>query len=237
MKILRGALLGALWWAALARAAIADDPGRIDAYVTPYYNSSGPVVTIGKFSTGLASKNAAAFVATIRRMKQEWNALSFVELYVGAIRLYDLGYRNEATYWFYTAQYKGRQFGLMLDQKKIGGIGSPAFELYHAQDAFFELAGPKINGFAFGNVDGVVAILHRVQSENREVGNLRGAYPGVTFVALSKWAGINAGQNKGLGVFATQLTKEKAQIQEQRVQNGTSAKFSHLTSHPFPGGL
>jgi len=29
-------------------------------------------------------------------------ALSFLELYVGAIRLYDLGYRDEAVYWFYS---------------------------------------------------------------------------------------------------------------------------------------
>jgi len=236
LRTLRYALLGAVWLLALAAAA-SDDPGRIDAYVTPYYDSSGPVVNVGKYSSGLASTNPAAFVATIRRMKQDWNALTFVELYVGAIRLYDLGYRNEATYWFYSAQYKGRQFGLMLDQKKIGGMGSPAFELYHAQDAFFELAGPKINGFAYGNVDALVSILHRVQSGNRDVENLRGAYPGVAFVPPSEWAGINAGLNKSMGEFAASVTKQKSQIEKERAANGTAAKFSSLRSRPFPGGL
>ncbi len=236
MRRLRYALLGAIWLSALGATA-SDDPGRIDGYVTPYYDSSGPVVNVGKYSPGLASKNPAAFVATIRRMKQDWSALNFVELYVGAIRLYDWGYRNEATYWFYSAQYKGRQFGLMLDQKKIGGMGSPAFELYRAQDAFFELAGPKINGFAYGNVDTLVSILRRVQQANREVENLRGAYPGVAFVAPSKWAGINAGLNKSMGEFAAALTGQKSQIEKERRANGTAAKFSSLTSRPFPVGL
>ncbi len=87
-----------------ALPALAADPGRIDAYVTPFYDSAGPVINVGKYSTGLASKTPGEFVATILRMKNQWNDLNFIELYVAAIRLYDLGYRNEATYWFYTAQ-------------------------------------------------------------------------------------------------------------------------------------
>lgn len=57
-------------------------------------------------------------------MKKDWDRLTFPELYVGAIRLYDLGYRKEAVYWFYSAQYRGRQFGVLLDQTKMGTIGS-----------------------------------------------------------------------------------------------------------------
>ena len=56
-------------------------------------------------------------MATVLSMKKEWQRLSFVELYVTAIRLYDAGYRDEATYWFYTAQYKGRQFAVLTDQR------------------------------------------------------------------------------------------------------------------------
>ena len=75
-------------------------------------------------------------------MKQDWDRLTFPELYVAAIRLYDLGYRKEAVYWFYSAQYRGRQFGVLLDQTKMGSIGSPGFELLHAQNAFYQLVGP-----------------------------------------------------------------------------------------------
>ncbi|HYL26734.1 MAG TPA: hypothetical protein VEW74_02805 [Candidatus Nitrosotalea sp.] len=169
-------------------------------------------------------------------MKKTWRKLSFIELYVAAIRLYDAGYRNEATYWFYTAQYRGRQFGLLADQKRLGGIGSRGFELYQAQNAFFELAGPNINGYAFGNVDALAAIVRRVQSENQTVGDLPAVYPGVAFVDKAEWAKKNAELNDGLGKLAASIETQKAAMAAQRDQNGASARFSHLTSTQFPGG-
>ena len=220
-----------------AAPAAADDAAHIDAYVTPYYDSSGPVVRAGKYSTGLASKNRGDFVATIFRMKKQWDYLNFVELYVAAIRLYDLGYRNESTYWFYTAQYRGRLFASVVDQKRLGGIGDPGFELVHAQDAFFQLAGPDINGFAFGNIDLLVSIVRRVQNRNQAVPNLQTVYPGVSLVPRSQWQAHNAQIAAGLGELATSLPAQKAEIQRRRAQNGTQARFSKLTSKEFPGGL
>ena len=79
------------------------NPSHIDAYITPYYNSKGPEVSVGRFSSGLASAKEDDFLTTIAEMKKDWNRLTFPELYVAAIRLYDLGYRKEAVYWFYSA--------------------------------------------------------------------------------------------------------------------------------------
>lgn len=221
----------------LASPARADDPGRIDGYVTPFFDSSGPVIKVGKYSSGLASKIPGEFVATILRMKKQWNDLNFTELYVGAIRLYDLGYRKEATYWFYTAQYKGRQFALLADPKRLGSVGDRGFELYHAQEAFFEVVGPDINGYAFGDIDSLVTIIRRVQTENRTVPNLQNMYPGVAFLHKAQWQGPNAEINAGLGKLAVQLTNQKNEIKQERVQNGTEAHYSSLTSKRFPGGL
>src|ERR1044071_3318273 len=137
-------------------AAQLENPSHIDVYVTPYYNSKGPDVSVGRFSPGLASVKESDFLATIAPMKKDWDRLTFPELYVGAIRLYDLGYRKEAVYWFYSAQYRGRQFGILLDQTRMGSIGDPGFELLHAQNAFYQLVGPYINGYAFGDIDGLV---------------------------------------------------------------------------------
>src|SRR5438874_459804 len=128
-------------FALLSSKAAAPDtnPSHIDAYITPYYNSKGPEVNVGRFSSGLASAKDDDFLTTIAEMKKDWNRLTFPELYVAAIRLYDLGYRKEAVYWFYSAQYRGRQFGILLDQTKMGSIGSPGFEQLHAQNAFYQL--------------------------------------------------------------------------------------------------
>ena len=220
-----------------AAPALAGDPGRVDGYVTPYYDSAGPVIKVGAYSAGLASKSSSEFVATILRMKQRLKSLDFAETYVAAIRLYDLGYRNEATYWFYTAQYKGRLFAMLVDQKKLGGMGDPGFELYHAQDAFFAVTGPSINGYAFGDIDSLVSVIRRVQSENTSVPDVQRAYPGVAFVPKHQWQRINAQLNSGLGQLAGHLPRQKSAIAQQRVQNGTQARFAPLTSKPFPGGL
>lgn len=170
-------------------------------------------------------------------MKQRWTSLGFVELYVGAIRLYDLGYRREATYWFYTAQYQGRLFALFVDQQKMGSIGSRGFELYHAQGAFFQLVGPDINGYAFGDIDSLLPIIRRVQSENKTVPRLASIYPGVAFISESRWRSKNDELNVGLGALAVSLVNQKASIKQQREQNGTEARFSHLSNKQLPGGL
>src|SRR5881392_4207708 len=157
------------------------NPSHIDVYVTPYYNSKGPEVKVGRFSSGLASAKEDEFLATIAEMRKDWDRLTFPELYVAAIRLYDLGYRKESVYWFYSAQYRGRQFGVLLDQTKMGSIGSPGFELLHAQNAFYQLVGTYINSYAFGDMEALVKIVERVQKEGRRIPDLEATYPGVTF--------------------------------------------------------
>src|SRR6266480_2746343 len=210
------------------------NPSHIDAYITPYYNSKGPEVSVGRFSSGLASAKEDDFLTTIAEMKKDWNRLTFPEVYVGAIRLYDLGYRKEATYWFYSAQYRGRQFGVLLDQTKMGSIGSPGFELLHAQNAFYQLVGTYINGYAFGDMDGLVKIVERVQKEGRRTPDLEAAYPCVTFRNKSEWPSANADLADGMNQLISMLKEKKDDIKRQRIERGVEQKFSKLTSKELP---
>jgi hypothetical protein len=205
------------------------NPSHIDAYVTPYYDSKGPAVSVGRFSSGLASKDDD-FLTTIAQMKKDWDRLTFPELYVAAIRLYDLGYRKEAVYWFYSAQYRGRQFGVLLDQTKMGSIGSPGFELLHAQNAFYQLVGTYINGYAFGDTDGLVKIVEDVRKEGRHIPDLQAAYPGVTFRSKSEWQSANAELADGMNQLISMLKEKKDDIGRQRIERGVEEKFSKLTS-------
>jgi hypothetical protein len=210
------------------------NPSHIDVYVTPYYNSKGPEIKVGRFSSGLASKKEADFLATIAQMKKHWDRLTFPELYVGAIRLYDLGYRKEAVYWFYTAQYRGRQFGVLLDQTKMGSIGDPGFELLHAQNAFYQLVGPYINGYAFGDTDGLIKIVEKVQLEGRRIPDLQATYPGVTFKNKGEWQPANADLADGMNQLISTLKEKKDEIKRQRTERGMEKKFSKLTSKELP---
>jgi hypothetical protein len=210
------------------------NPSHIDVYVTPYYDSKGPAVKVGRFSSGLASAKEDDFLTTIAEMKKDWGRLTFPELYVGAIRLYDLGYRKEAMYWFYSAQYRGRQFGVLLDQTKMGSIGSPGFELLHAQNAFYQLVGPYINGYAFGDTDGLVKTVERVQREGRQIPDLQAAYPGVTFKNKSEWSSANTELADGMNQLVSMLKEKKDEIRRQRIERGLEEKFSKLTSKELP---
>ena len=98
------------------------DPAHIEVYITPYYNSKGPAIEVGGFSGGLAAKKESEFVSTIAKMRKSWDTLNFPEMYVAAIRLYDLGYRKESIYWFYSAQYRGRLFASLIDREKMGSM-------------------------------------------------------------------------------------------------------------------
>src|SRR6266403_792368 len=218
----------------LEAAESVKDASHIDVYATPYYNSKGPSVSVGRFSSGLASGKEDEFLATITTMKKDWDQLTFPELYVAAIRLYDLGYRKEAVYWFYSAQYRGRQFGVLLDQTKMGTIGSPGFELLHAQNAFYQLVGPYLNGYAFGDTDGLVKILEQVQKEGRRIPDLEAAYPGVTFKSKSEWESANTNLANGMNQLISMLKEKKDEISRQRAERGMDEKFSKLPSKELP---
>jgi hypothetical protein len=236
MKLNLITLLVLIVCAGLAGGQTITDPAHIEVYITPYYNSKGPVIDVGPFSRGLAAKNESEFVATIEKMKRSWDTLNFAETYVAAIRLYDLGFRKESIYWFYSAQYRGRLFAGLIDRDKMGSIGEPGFELYQAQNAFQQLVGPYINGYAFGDIDQLVPIIERVQREGKTVPDLTKIYPRVTFKAKSEWAAANNGLNEGMTKLLITLKNEKASIKQQRIERGMDAKFGKLTSKDLPKG-
>src|SRR6266550_692879 len=211
-----------------------NDPARIEVYVTPYYNSKGPTIKVGPFSKGLGANTEPEFVTTIGRMKQSWDNLSFPEMYVAAIRLYDLGFRKESIYWFYSAQYRGRLLATLVDRDKMGSMGEPGFELVHAANAFQQLVGPYVNGYAFGDVDQLVPIIEKVQMEGKKLPDMNKIYPGVSFKNRSEWDTDNKGLNEGLGKLVETLKEQKASIKQQRIERGMEAKFSKLPSKELP---
>jgi hypothetical protein len=236
MKLNPIPLLVFMGCAGLAAGQTITDAAHIEVYVTPYYNSKGPAIDVGPFSSGLAAKSEPEFVATITKMQKSWNTLNFAETYVAATRLYDLGFRKESIYWFYSAQYRGRLFAGLIDRDKMGSIGDPGFELFQAQNAFQQLVGPYINGYAFGDIDRLIPIIERVQKEGKTVPDLTKIYPRVAFKPKSEWDAGNRGLNEGLTKLLITLKNEKASIKERRIERGMEAKFSKLPSKDLPKG-
>jgi hypothetical protein len=236
MKLNQFTLLLLIGCAGLATSQTISDPAHIDVYITPYYNSKGPTIEVGPFSSGLAAKNESEFVATIAKMKKSWDTLNFAETYIAAIRLYDLGFRKESIYWFYSAQYRGRLLASMIDREKMGNMGDPGFELFQAQNAFQQLVGPYINGYAFGDIDQLVPIIERVQKEGKTVPDLTKIYPRVAFKPKSEWNAANKELNEGMTKLLIMLKNEKTNIKQQRKEHGMETKFGKLPSKDLPKG-
>jgi hypothetical protein len=112
----------------------------------------------------------------------------------------------------------------------MGSIGSPGFELLHAQNAFFQLVGAYVNGYAFGDTDELVKVVERVQKEGRRIPDLQTSYPGVTFKSKSDWESANIDLADGMSKLISMLKEQKEDIRRQRIQQGIEEKFSKLTS-------
>ncbi len=206
------------------------DPSKIEVYITPFYNSEGPTVKVGKYSKGLASRESEEFLNTIHTMKENWSELNVEELYVGAIRLYDEEYRDEAVFWFYTAQLRSRVFRGILDQAKVGGMGSAGFELMHAQNSFYQLAGPYINGYAFGFPDQLLAVVEKVSKEKENFPDLSKIYPNVSFIPQAGRQAIVDEVVGGMSGLTSYIKENKESLKQQRIETGAHEQFGNLKS-------
>jgi hypothetical protein len=219
---------------ALTGPALAQRPGGkkvpvnqspMPVYVTPFYNSKGPEISVGKYSEQLAAADAKSIDKLLAELDKEQATLPAEVMYVAAIRLYDLGRKDEATYWFYAAQYRGRLFTALLDPAAVGGIGSPAFERKQAYNAFNQLAGVYINGYAFGQLPMLEKSVQRVIDESKTLPDFAAAHPEVKFIPQDQWPAKNEGISAGLTKMLDYIKTNADTIRAQRKASGIEGKY------------
>jgi len=194
-------------------------------YVTPFYDSEGLKIDVGPYSEELAAADAKTIGDVIAKLKKDQSKLRAEVMYVAAIRLYDLGRKDEAIYWFYAAQYRGRLFTALLDPAQVGGIGDEAFELKQAYNAFNQLAGVYINGYAFGELDTLKKSLQQVLDEKTKRPKLLQAYPEVKFIPESAWLARNTQVADGLAKLLDYVENNAESIRAQRKASGIEGKY------------
>jgi hypothetical protein len=136
---------------ALISDARAAEPVRhIGVYVQPYYEAAKapggkPRVAIGaSLSPRLASNKRDDIVAARDVIVADPKLVTPMTMMVLAIRLYDVGLRDDAVFWFYVAKDRFITFADVID---IGA--SNLAQVEDAVRSFANLAGPFINGYAF----------------------------------------------------------------------------------------
>jgi hypothetical protein len=135
----------------LPLSAIAAEPVEsIDMYVHPYFDSAKgpdgkPQVAVGKTFDGYLSSNRRDdIVAAADLVRAKPELITPMTMMVLAIRLYDLGLRDDSVFWFYAAKDRYLTLSNVVDVAAAG-----LSEVESAIGAFAELAGPVINGYAF----------------------------------------------------------------------------------------
>lgn len=145
----------AIWLAALAillsgAAQAAEPVRRIDIYVQPFYEAARtpeapPKVAVGQaYNALLASPKREDILAARDLIEAKPDLVTPMTMMVLAIRLYDVGLRDDAVFWFYVAKDRYLVMADVLDTKTA--------QLAQANDAvrsFAALVGPFINGYAF----------------------------------------------------------------------------------------
>lgn len=133
-----------------SQAYAAEPVRRIAIIVEPYYAAAreangSPRVAVGKQYDGLlASSRREDILAARDLIVAQPKLVTPMTMMVLAVRLYDLGLRDEAVFWFYAAKDRYIVMSEVLDVRHPG--------LVQVEDAirnFSTLAGPIINGYAF----------------------------------------------------------------------------------------
>jgi hypothetical protein len=120
---LLASIAGAAVFSASANAA---DPVRhIGVYVQPYYEAARqpggtPRVSVGGSFDGLASNRRADILALRDRIVAEPKLVTPMTMMVLAIRLYDVGLRDDSVLWFYAAKDRYPTLSEVID---VGASG------------------------------------------------------------------------------------------------------------------
>jgi hypothetical protein len=193
--------------------------------VPRFYDSDGLEIRVGDFSQQLATHDVQELTALAREMAEQRDRLTPEQMFVLAIRLYDLGEKDNSVYWFYEAQFRAKLFLKTLNSDHIAGISELSAGLLASYDAFTTLAGEYINGYAGCDVDNWVKIARTVKDDNPEPPELDKIFPEAEFVERSQWQGINDEVAAGLGVLIDQLAQTKESIRLMRAADNLDARF------------
>lgn len=187
--------------------------------------SDGTQIYVGDYSQQLATDNLQQLTALAADMAKQKDRLTPQQMFVLAIRFYDLGGKDNSVYWFYEAQFRAKLFLKTLDGAHIGTKGDPTYELLNDYITFTKSAGEYINGYAGCDVDNWVKIARVVQGDNPNPPELDKIFPDAVFVERSQWQSINNDVAAGLGVLIDQLSQQKKAIQQQRAEKNLDQRY------------
>ncbi len=181
----------------------------------------------------MKNADSKTILEVCKELKKDKDKLRAEVMFVAAIRLYDLGQKDEAVYWFYTAQYQARVFMSILEVNR-DGLADESVGANQPYIAFLALLGPYINKYAMRDPAKLEKTLKTVVDEGKSLPKFRELYPEVAFSASDSWAEKNQKIRDGLNELIAMVKKKQngGEVAEppliQRIKAGDTAGAEKL---------
>lgn len=155
----------------------------LSVQVQPYYDSKKALINVSRYSESLGTESVESLKATAEQMLKEKPLLTPEQMYVVAVRMYNLGLKDEALYWFYEARYRSGLFvGALKDRYHLDS-NSETFKLWTAYNAFYDQTKDVFNQYAEQDYDRWLKLIRKVRALNRfSVPDLVQLFPDSEFV-------------------------------------------------------
>ncbi len=196
--------------------------------VASVYDFRGPVIKVGKYSKNLKSQKLEVILRTASQMEQDLNTLTPAQMFVLAIRLYDLGIRDGAVIWYYRARYRSRLFFKTLQNPgEMYGPGKPtaAAKLWASYTSFSKQVGLHITGYAGCNIDNWVMTIRKVEQTSRRVPDLPTLFSNVEFKAKKDWINANIEVSAEMQRLWQSIASRREKIKRKRATRNMDARY------------
>ncbi|MFT3895511.1 MAG: hypothetical protein QM730_28145 [Anaerolineales bacterium] len=200
-------------------------PKRMVVSILPYYDYQDIQIDVGNYSEELKAKDIQVLVQLAQEMAQKKELLTPEQMYVLAIRFYDLGDKDTSIYWYYEAQFRAKLFQQAIEPAQYIALTDQAFKLNTAYDDFTRMAGEYINGYAGCDLDNWVKFTQMVLADNTTPPALNQMFPDVLFVNENRWQSINDEVATGLAALIDYISKNGEAIKQRRAQQDMDAKY------------
>lgn len=194
-RILQGVLIVTALSAVIALAGYLllkkEQPGEefhIAVDISPYYSHAEHRAEAGVYSEGLSATDREVILETVEAMDRDWENLPVAAMYIAALRLFEIGERDRALYWYQGARYRADLFMVLLeDDSGMNRMGSKAYSLSRAHTAFFLALRTHLGGYGLCDIRGYEQAMKRAVFERDVMPKLDDIYPEVVFIPEEQW--------------------------------------------------
>jgi hypothetical protein len=218
------------------------DRERMSVVVTPFYDANldkpFPIVDVGTHSRILSEGTRGDVCALANDLKKPDLArrLSVELMYVLSIRLFDMGEKDKALFWYYAARFRSKLFYKMLQRQPSLAAFTPQFEVTSAHDAFLALVAPHVLEISSLDVDRVSKASHQAEVWSAHDVEFKTVYSGIKYRPKEQQARHRAAIKKEYERFARVMTNSKSYVALEQA-DGDKAVLKKLMADAFTNPL